>query len=166
MQLAKAIQPPPQTSMQSSHASLVLPGDLKPLELEALENEKLAADPTPPQISGDALTRAVLVQSQALTTLVQLIASAHSDPMTDLAVTSAGGTRGASARAKLQMELASHRGTFFQAVLQSMSRRMAPTSSPNVSAEELLQRGVSGVRYLERFGGYGDAGNWASFSFR
>ena len=107
--------------------------------------EKLAADPTSSQISGDALTRAVLVQSQALTTLVQQIASAHSDPMADLAVTSAGGTRGASARAKLQMELASHWGTFFQAVLQSMSRRMAPTSSPNVSAEELLQGGTQRV---------------------
>ena len=68
---------------------------------------------------------------------------------------SSASTRGASTRARLQMELAQHRGTFFQSVMQSMSRRMSPTSNPNASAEELLQRGVSGVRYLERFGGYG-----------
>ena len=53
------------------------------------------------------------------------------------------------------MELAAHRGSFFNAVMQSISSRITPTSSPNVSAEELLQRGVSGVRHLERFGEYG-----------
>ena len=52
-------------SHHHSHGSLGVPGDLK-----ALDGEKLAADPTSSQTSGDALTRAVLVQSQALTTLV------------------------------------------------------------------------------------------------
>jgi len=32
---------------------------------------------------------------------------------------------------------------------------MNPTSSPESSPKELLERGVSGVKYLERFGGYG-----------
>ena len=81
----------------------------KTLDLEALEDEKLVPDQTSSLTltSGDSLARAVLAQSQALTTLVQQIASVHSDPMSDLAGTgSGGGTRGASARAKLQMELA------------------------------------------------------------
>ena len=55
------------------------------------------------------------------------------------------GTRGASARARLQMELAAHKGSFCEAVMQSMSRQMAPTSSANAFAEEILQRGVSGA---------------------
>ena len=98
----------------------------------------------------------MLAQSKALTTLVAQIASVQSDPMAELAGgASSASTRGASTRARLQMELAQHRGTFFQSVMQNMSRRMSPTSNPNASAEELLQRGVSGVRYLERFGGYG-----------
>lgn len=65
------------------------------------------------------------------------------------------GTRGAATRVRLQAELAQHKGSFFQSVMQSMCRRMAPTSSATLTAEEMLQRGISGVRYLERFGGYG-----------
>ena len=154
-QLAKSIPPPPRTAPKSSHGLLGLPGVQSPAEFEVLEAEKLELGLTSSQTSGDALAKAVLAQSQALTTLVQQIAAAHTDPMADLTGSSSGGTRGASARAKLQAELAAHKGTFFQAVMQSMSRRMAPTSSSNASAEELLARGVSGVRYLERFGGYG-----------
>ena len=65
------------------------------------------------------------------------------------------GTRGAVTRVRLQAELAQHRGNFFQSVMQSMCRRMAPTSSAALTAEEILQRGILGVKYLERFGGYG-----------
>ena len=48
--------------------------------------------------------------------------------MTELASLGTSGTRGATARAKLQAELAQQKGTFFKSVLQSMSRRMAPIS--------------------------------------
>ena len=97
--LAKAIQPPPRTATRSNLGLLTSPGEDQPLDLAALEDEKLAADPISSQTSGDALARAVLVQSQVLTTLVQQIASAHSDPMADLTgVAGAGWTRGASAR--------------------------------------------------------------------
>eukprot|EP00435_Cladocopium_sp_Y103_P044067 s133_g12.t1 len=149
-QLAMEARIPSWTTTRSSPGLLASPGVSKPAELEALEDEKLGAERTSSQTAGDSLARAVMAQSQALTTLVNQIASAHSDPMAELT-----GRRSVS-QSPLQMELASHKGTFFQSVMQqSMSRRMAPTSSPNASAEELLTRGVSGVRYLEQFGGYG-----------
>lgn len=66
-----------------------------------------------------------------------------------------GGTRGAQGRAKLQAELAAQRGTFFSAVLGSMARRMHPALPVEGSPEEMMQRGISGTRYLERFGGFG-----------
>ena len=65
------------------------------------------------------------------------------------------GSRRPMGRAKLQSELAAHRGTFFTSVLTQMARRMNPTSSMESSPKVLLERGVSGVKYLERFGGYG-----------
>ena len=62
--------------------------------------------------------------------------------MMDLA--GAGGasasTRGATGRAKLQAELASHSGSFDLAVLRAMSRRMQPTASSSGTPLELLQR--------------------------
>lgn len=58
-------------------------------------------------------------------------------------------------RAKLQQELAAHRGTFFNSVVMSMARRMSPTMPADQPHGELLAAGISGVRYLERFGGYG-----------
>jgi hypothetical protein len=68
--------------------------------------------------------------------------------------TTAGGAgaRGATGQAKLQAELASQKGLFFKAVTQSMARRMAPTLPSDLTSH---QQGISGVRYLERFGGYG-----------
>ena len=64
------------------------------------------------------------------------------------------GTRGAQGRARLQQELAAQKGSFFQSVLASMAQRMQPTASAEGSPQELLDRGVCGTRYLERFGGY------------
>ena len=64
-------------------------------------------------------------------------------------------TRRALGRAKLQQELAAHRGTFFNSVVMSMARRMSPTMQADQPHGELLAAGISGVRYLERFGGYG-----------
>lgn len=128
----------------------------KPLELQALEEEKPLQEVESGLTSDNALARAVYAQSQALTTLVAQIAQAQQDPMTDLTMGAGGAsTRGAAGRARLQAELASHRGTFFRAVTQAMSRRMAPTSSADVTPQELVDKGICGVRYLERFGGYG-----------
>ena len=155
--LAKAVQPPPRTLRKEGLGLLASPGSVRPMEVQALEEERQEALQMCAPTSGDAmLAKAVMEQSRALTSLVSQIASAQTDPMSELTGgLSSAGTRGASTRAKLQQELASHRGSFFQSVLQSMSRRMAPTSPATSSTEELLARGVSGIRYLERFGGYG-----------
>lgn len=153
---AKAVQPPPRTATRPSLGLLASPQISKPLELQALEEEKPLQEVESSLTSDNALARAVYAQSQALTTLVAQIAQAQQDPMTDLTIGAGGAsTRGAAGRARLQAELASHRGTFFKAVTQAISRRMAPTSSADVAPQELVDRGITGVRYLERFGGYG-----------
>ena len=126
---------------------------MKPLELAELEDEKLEQ---PPSSSSDTLAAAVLAQSKALTALVSQLAANNSDPMLELGSGSFGAsTRGAQGRARLQSELAAQRGTFFNSVLVSMSRRMFPTQPADGSPEELLQKGVCGTKYLERFGGFG-----------
>ena len=154
--LARTVPPPPRTATKQNHGLLASPGvTSKPLELEALELEKGVASQQSIPTSGDALAHAVLAQSQALTSLVAQIANQSGDPMGELTSSSSTGTRGATGRAKLQAELALHRGTFFRTVVQSMSRRMSPTSSSDLPPAELLEKGISGVRYLERFGGYG-----------
>lgn len=67
---------------------------------------------------------------------------------------------------KLQAELAAHKGTFYQSVLQSMCRRMAPTSSSDITPQQMLARGISGTRYLERFGGYGRMREWGQLQWQ
>ena len=119
------------------------------------ETQELAEEKEISPESGD-LSRAILAQSQALTTLVSQLASA--DPMTELASTGLGiSSKGASGRAKLQQELAMHRGTFFTSVIQSMARRMSPAQSSDASPQDLAIRGVTPTRYVERFGGFGKA---------
>lgn len=150
--LAQHLPPPPRTQAPTASGLLASP-QFQPPDLLELEDEKRAPDPG---ISSDHLAKAVLAQSQALTALVSQIAQQGGDPMLDLSSSAASAsTRGAQGRAKLQGELASQRGVFFQAVLASMARRMQPTASPEGSPQELLDRGVCGTRYLERFGGYG-----------
>ena len=71
-------------------------------------------------------------------------------------------SRGAQGRVKLQQELAQHRGTFFNAVLCAMARRMQPARISEASPQELATRGVTATQYVERYGGYGrcrDIGN-------
>ena len=119
-----------------------------------MEQEKQDALEGYGQTSDNALAMAVLEQSKALTSLVAQISSASQDPMADLLHGSSGSTRGSIGRARLQAELAAQRGTFFTEVLQQISRRMSPTSSPDVSPQVMLDRGISGVKYLERFGGF------------
>eukprot|EP00435_Cladocopium_sp_Y103_P016470 s334_g4.t1 len=153
--LAKAVGAPPRTSMTTSPGLLAsINEDVRPAELAALESEKQGPLGLSSQTGDSSLAQAVLEQSRALTSLAAQIAAQHGDPLTELAGPSTG-TRGAAGHAKLQAELAMHRGTFFASVLQQMSRRMSPTASAEVTPAALMARGVSGLRYLERFGGYG-----------
>eukprot|EP00435_Cladocopium_sp_Y103_P059902 s1225_g21.t1 len=152
MTVAHMVGTPPRTAAPSA-AGLLRSPMLQPPELKELEDEKPRGDPA---ISSDHLAQAVLAQSQALTALVSQIAHQSSDPLLELSSGSASAsTRGAQGRSRLQAELASQKGLFFQAVLSSMARRMQPTASVEGSPQELLDRGICGTRYLERFGGYG-----------
>ena len=145
--------PPPKSSQQRV-ASGVLSPPLAHLEVKELEQELGA-----PQ----DLAKAFLAQSQVLTTLVGHLASGSSE--IDLSsASSASGVKGASTRMKLQAELAAQRGTFFQSVMKSMSRRMHPALPADLPIPQLAARGVVPSAYLERYGGYGrvrDIGNIA-----
>ena len=116
-----------------------------PAEVLDLAKEREGDQPT--------LAEAMMAQSTAITTLVSQLAASGGDPMTELTGSSLG-MRGAQGRAKLQSELASHKGIFFDAVLKQMSRRMAPTMSIHATPEEMMSRGICGTKYLES-SGYG-----------
>lgn len=105
--------------------------------------------------ASSGMEKAMLAQSAALTSLVAHLASSSGDPLADLTHGTTTGTKGAAGRARLQAELASHSGSFFNAVMKSMALRMSPTSSAEISHESMMQAGISLTRYLERFGGYG-----------
>lgn len=140
----KTMQPPPRTAAPQG---TLRPGDpMVPPEVREMEGEKMP---------DGSLAQAMLAQSAAITTLVAQIAGASQDPMADLSQTSTTSTRGAQGRARLQMELASHKGSFYDSVMSSMARRMQPTSPSNISHAQMMQNGISGTKYLERFGGYG-----------
>lgn len=152
--MAKVVAtPPPKTRMSSSAG--MLQGALfnQPADLLSLEEEKGVQS----SLAGDSLARADLAQSQALTTLVGQIASNTSDPLMDLSsgVGPTASTRGAVGRNRLQAELASHSGSFYVSVLKAMARRMQPTTPASGTPLELLEKGICGTRYMERFGGYG-----------
>jgi hypothetical protein len=98
----------------------------------------------------------MLEQSKALNALVAQLAANKNDPLRDLGSSISGvSSKGALGRAKLQSDLAAHRGTFFTNVLQAMARRMQPSQSPEVEMTTLRDRGVTAAQYLERFGGFG-----------
>lgn len=134
-----------QVPLQRPHVSF-----LAQEEVAELEGEKMNLE------EGSDLAKAILAQSQALTSLVQHLAS--SDPLQDLASSSSStlSSKGTQGRQRLQQELAQQRGTFFTAVvLQAMSRRMQPTRIAEQTPQELALRGITPSAYLERFGGYG-----------
>ena len=125
-------------------------GKLSTAEKEEAVHELMAED------QESTLAKAVLEQSRALTQLVSQIASGSNDPLADMGTSSSTvSSKGALGRAKLLQELAAHKGTFFTAVLQQMSRRMVPGSSSDLTPVQLMEKGVHASRYLERFGGYG-----------
>ena len=142
--VAQSLMAPPRTTTRSSLMAL----QDTPQALAELEEEK-------PQTQGSDIARAMLAQSAALTTLVAQLTGSSQDPMADLQLPGGSGTRGSSGRARLQAELATHQGLFYDSVLRAMARRMSPTTTVDRSPQELLAAGISGTRYLERFGGYG-----------
>ena len=142
---------PPRTGPAPNPGLLRSPVLEKPQDVLELEKEKQeSVEP----ISNATLAQAVLAQSHALNSLVSQIAQSSSDPLVDLGGLATTGTRGSMGRAKLQNELASQKGLFFQSVMQAMARRMSPTVLVDGSPTELMNRGICGTRYLERFGGY------------
>lgn len=150
--VAQQIGTPPRTAVPAS-PGLLRSSMVKPAEVGELEE---VAMPDHPSSSRDPLAQAVLAQSNALTALASQLASQSSDPMLDLSMGAASSaTRGAQGRAKLQMELAAQKGTFFNSVLCSMARRMQPTAPVEGTPQEMMMRGVCGTKYLERFGGFG-----------
>ena len=153
--IAAGLQSPPRTSCMMNPGllgSAQIRGSAIPPELSELEKEKSLSHV---QANGDPLARAVLAQSEALTSLVNQIAHQTSDPMMDLGVGTSTGTRGTAGRARLQQELASQQGLFFNSVMQAMARRMQPSLPVQGTPMQLMEKGVCGTRYLERFGGYG-----------
>ncbi len=144
--LAATAKAPPKTADRQQLGLLASPV-FKQNEVKELAGEK--------HLHGDTLAHAVLEQSRALTTLIGQISQSTSDPMADLGSAGGVGTRGSAGRVRLQQELSAQKGVFFDAVVQSMARRMSPTSPLEADHQALLNRGVSGTRYLERFGGYG-----------
>eukprot|EP00438_Fugacium_kawagutii_P004823 Skav226390 [mRNA] locus=scaffold1631:67277:74756:+ [translate_table: standard] len=142
---------PPKTAAAPSPGLLRSHALTQPAELLALEQEKPLSQE---QVAENPLAQAVLAQSQALTSLVSQIAQNQMDPMQDLSGTATTGTRGSVGRAKLQADLASQRGLFFNSVMSAMARRMHPTVPVDGTPQQLMERGVCGTRYLERFGGY------------
>ena len=158
--VVKALENKPKTRSTAPAGLLASPLISKPAEVQELEDEKK----TP--MDGN-LAQAVLAQSQALTTLVSQIASSQQDPLLDLtSSSSSASTRGAIGRAKLQAELALQKGTFFQAVLRSMTQRILPSTQLDLPPATLLERGISGTRYLERFGGYGRMKEWGHLQWQ
>ena len=138
--------PPPRSSMTRTPTRLPGSSSMDFPCAAALEKEK--EDDKAPD-----LTRAILAQSQALSTLVQQMATG--DLGIEGSSSSGMSTKGAQGRARLQQELALHRGTFFNAVYASMARRMQPSQPADMSPMDLGRRGVVASHYVERFGGYG-----------
>ena len=118
--------PPPKSS--SAHLK-------SPQMLLQKESQELLEEAAGEEASSD-LARAVLEQSRVLTTLVGQIASS-SDTFPDFGAVGVTSSKGAAGRAKLQAELAMHKGTFFESVLRSMARRMNPAVSTEVSMSVL-----------------------------
>jgi hypothetical protein len=107
----------------------------------------------PGPMTGDPLALAILSQSQALTALVTQLGQGAGDPMLDLAGSTVS-TRGASARHRLQQELALKSGAFYNKIMGAAIARMLPATPAGSSPEQLVIQGYGMSRYLERYGGF------------
>ena len=121
------LKPPPKTS-----AVLQVPVATTSQEILEVEGEQSAG-------ASSGVERAMLAQSAAITALVAHLATSSRDPLSDLAHGTTTGTKGAAGKAKLQAELACHNGSFFDAVMKLMARRMSPTSSVDISHESMMK---------------------------
>ena len=124
-------------------------------EEEAREAEDLEVDPEPQ----NPLAQAMLAQSQALTSLVQQLATASADPVLDLGAAGSVGV-------PFQDELAQGKGVFFRQVLQNLARRMAPSQAVAGSPASMLEQGLTLSRYWERFGGWSNARDMALVAYQ
>ena len=140
--------PPPQASGKMRQLPLVpISGEAETLALTAEQGK---------EVEPSDMVRAMFAQSSAVTALAAQIANLGGDSLGDLtAGTSSLSSKGASGRMRLQQELALHKGTFFNAVMANMSRRMNPASPSDSSPMELMNKGVCMTKYVERFGGFG-----------
>ena len=121
----------------------------------------LDGDPLDEPVDQEApIASALLAQSKALTALVAHMTSG-SDPLSDLAASSASSlsVKGSAARMKLQRELHGRSGGFFLRVQEAARRRMEPTAQLSSLPDELQRLPVM-TRYLERFGGFRDQRTW------
>ena len=147
VQLLKS--PPPRTKMIPS-PPMWSPPPKAPAAVLDLEMDR--------DMGAPSIAEAMLAQSAALTNLVAHIAAGSQDPLVDLSSSGFSSTsvKGAQGRAKLQMELAAHKGVFFDSVVNALARRMSPTAPvQDYQHARLSSLGLTGTRYLERFGGYG-----------
>ena len=146
--------PPPRSSLKTPLKGAATTS-LFQQDAEELAEEQNQED------NSSSLTRAVLMQSQALSSLVSQLAGGES--MVEPSGSSISlSNKGAQGRLKLQQELSMHKGVFFNSVYSAMARRMQPARPSNCPPAELALRGVTATQYTERYGGYGrcrDIGN-------
>ena len=121
------------------------------LALADIDGEPLQAE--------NQIASAFLAQSRALTALVSQLSSGG-DPLSDLSSASSSSLsiKGSAARLKLQRELLSRSGVFFQKVQEAAVRRMEPTANLG-AVQEASQRSVM-TRFLERYGAFKDQRVW------
>ena len=140
--------PPPQGATKMRHLALV--PTVAEEDTNALSAERIK------ETEPNDILRAMFAQSSAVTALAAQIANLGGDSLGDLSSGVSGlSSKGASGRMKLQAELATHKGVFFNAVMANMSRRMNPASSADGSPMDLMSKGVCMTKYVERFGGFG-----------
>ena len=122
-----------------------------PLALADIDGEPLEPE--------NQVASAFLAQSRALTALVSQL-TGGGDPLSDLSSASSSSLsiKGSAARLKLQKELMSRSGVFFQKVQEAAVRRMEPTANLG-AAPEASQRSVM-TRFMERYGGFRDHRVW------
>lgn len=141
--VAQLVGPPPKTkAIATSAANPAIPDTG-----EALEDMEMQPDP---------MSRVLLQQSAALSTLVAHLTTG--DALTDLsAATSSGAglsTKGVARRERLQQELSAGTSNFFVQVQQQLFRKLSPSKPLPKTEEDLMLGGASMCEYLEKFGGY------------
>jgi len=141
--VAQLVGPPPKTkAVAASAANLAIPDTG-----ETLEDMEMQPDP---------MSRALLQQSAALSTLVAHLTTG--DALTDLSAASSSGaslsTKGVARRERLQQELSADTSNFFVQVQQQLFRKLSPSKPLPKTEEDLMLGGASMCEYLEKFGGY------------